>query len=81
MAPVPGVRRAIPMVEGQAFGSSQYNGSGVLVRGVRGEDMGRIEAIAGNLRQGTLENFDDGRRRRDRPPAGGGALRSRSATR
>jgi lipoprotein-releasing system permease protein len=52
------VRRAIPMVEGQAFGSSQYNGSGVLVRGVRGEDMGRIDAIAGNLRQGTLENFD-----------------------
>jgi lipoprotein-releasing system permease protein len=59
VAQVPGVRRAIPMVEGQAFGSSQYNGSGVLVRGVRGEDMGRIDAIAGNLRQGTLENFDD----------------------
>ncbi|HEU4518040.1 MAG TPA: ABC transporter permease, partial [Microvirga sp.] len=58
VAQVPGVRRAIPMVEGQAFGSSQYNGSGVLVRGVRGEDMGRIDAIAGNLRQGTLENFD-----------------------
>src|ERR687898_1074126 len=58
VAQVPGVRRAIPMVEGQAFGSSQYNGSGVLVRGVRGEDMGRIDAISGNLRQGTLENFD-----------------------
>jgi len=58
IAAVPGVRRAIPMVEGQAFGSSQYNGSGVLVRGVRGEDMRRIESIAGNLRQGTLENFD-----------------------
>jgi len=55
---VPGVRRAIPMVEGQAFGSSQYNGSGVLVRGVRGQDMGRITAISENLRQGTLENFD-----------------------
>src|SRR5215212_2939061 len=58
IAAVPGVRRAIPMVEGQAFGSSQYNGSGVLVRGVRGEDMKRIESIAGNIRQGTLENFD-----------------------
>jgi lipoprotein-releasing system permease protein len=46
------------MVEGQAFGSSQYNGSGVLVRGVRGEDMQRIAAVANNLRQGTLENFD-----------------------
>ncbi len=48
------------MVEGQAFGSSQYNGSGVLVRGVRGEDMKRIEAISGNIRQGTLESFDTG---------------------
>src|SRR3954462_13144559 len=58
IAAVPGIRRAIPMVEGQAFGSSQYNGSGVLVRGVRGEDMKRIESIVGNIRQGTLENFD-----------------------
>ena len=58
IAKVAGVRRAIPMVEGQAFGSSQYNGSGVLVRGVRGEDMQRIVAVANNLRQGTLENFD-----------------------
>jgi lipoprotein-releasing system permease protein len=59
IAKVAGVRRAIPMVEGQAFGSSQYNGSGVLVRGVRGEDMMRITAIANNLRQGTLENFEE----------------------
>ena len=58
IAKVAGVRRAIPMVEGQAFGSSQYNGSGVLVRGVRGEDMQRIETVANNLRQGTLEDFD-----------------------
>jgi lipoprotein-releasing system permease protein len=27
---------------------------------VRGEDMKRIESIAGNIRQGTLENFDAG---------------------
>jgi lipoprotein-releasing system permease protein len=53
-----GVRRAIPLVEGQAFASSPYNGSGVLVRGVRGSDMPKIDAIAGNLRQGTLDNFD-----------------------
>jgi lipoprotein-releasing system permease protein len=55
---VAGVRRAIPLVEGQAFASSQYNGSGVLVRGVRGSDITRIGAIAGNLREGTVENFD-----------------------
>ena len=57
---VAGVRRAIPMVEGQAFASSPYQGSGVLVRGVRGSDMPKIQAIAGNLRQGSLDNFEDG---------------------
>jgi lipoprotein-releasing system permease protein len=59
VAKVAGVRRAVPLVEGQAFASGQYgNGSGVLVRGVRGSDIGRIDAVAGNLRQGTVENFD-----------------------
>jgi lipoprotein-releasing system permease protein len=60
IAAVPGVRRAIPLVEGQAFGSSQYNGSGVLVRGIRVEDLQKIEHIAGNLRQGSLDNFSEG---------------------
>src|SRR5918993_1367123 len=60
IAAVPGVRRAIPLVEGQAFGSSQYNGSGVLVRGIRSDDLRKIEHIASNLRQGTLENFSEG---------------------
>ena len=60
IAAAPGVRRAIPLVEGQAFGSSQYNGSGVLVRGIRVEDLQKIEHIAGNLRQGSLENFSEG---------------------
>jgi lipoprotein-releasing system permease protein len=56
---IAGVRRAIPMVEGQAFASSPYQGAGVLVRGVRGSDMPRIESIAGNIRQGTLDGFED----------------------
>ena len=56
----PGVKRAMPLVEGQAFGSSQYGGSGVLVRGVRAEDLRKIDHIAGNIRQGTLEDFDKG---------------------
>jgi lipoprotein-releasing system permease protein len=59
VAKVPGVRRAVPLVEGQAFATGQYpNGSGVLVRGVRGSDIRRIDAVAGNLRQGTVDNFD-----------------------
>jgi lipoprotein-releasing system permease protein len=55
---VANVRRAVPMVEGQAFASSPWQGSGVLVRGVRGEDMLRIPAIVDNIRQGTVTEFD-----------------------
>ncbi len=53
-----GVRRAVPFLEGQAFASSPYGGSGVLVRGVRGADMPKITSVADNLRQGTLAGFD-----------------------
>lgn len=53
-----GIKRAIPLVEGQAFASSPSGGSGVLVRGVRGEDIARIPAIADNVRQGTIQNFE-----------------------
>jgi lipoprotein-releasing system permease protein len=60
LSKVAGVRAAIPLVEGQAFASSPYGGSGVLVRGVRGEDLDKIGAIAKNIRGGTLEGFDEG---------------------
>lgn len=56
---VPGVVRASPMIEGQAFVSSQSGGSGVLVRGLREEDIKRMPSIADNLRQGTLDGFDE----------------------
>ncbi len=55
---IPGIRLAIPMVEGQALASSQYGNSGVLVRGMREADIRSIPFIAGNIRQGTLEGFD-----------------------
>lgn len=60
LSKVAGVRAAIPLVEGQAFASSPYGGSGVLVRGVKGEDLDKIAAISKNVRGGTLEGFDDG---------------------
>ncbi len=58
LAKVYGIRRAIPLVEGQAFASSPSGGSGVLVRGVRAEDIGKIPAISANVRQGSIEGFD-----------------------
>lgn len=55
---VEGVLRASPMIEGQAFASSPSAGSGVLVRGIREGDIKQMPAISGNVKQGTLENFD-----------------------
>ena len=59
LSKVVGIRRAIPFVEGQAFASSPYNGSGVLVRGVRGSDLAKIEPVADNIRQGAIQDFDN----------------------
>ena len=57
---VEGVRLAAPIVEGQALASSPFNASGVLVRGIRSRDLAELPSIANNIRQGTLEGFDQG---------------------
>ncbi len=57
---VAGVKSAIPLVEGQAFASSPYGGSGVLVRGVRAADLDKIATVSKSLKSGTLAGFDDG---------------------
>jgi lipoprotein-releasing system permease protein len=54
-----GVIAAIPLVEGQALASGPAGtGSGVLVRGVRSADLGKIRGVADTVREGTLANFD-----------------------
>ena len=56
---VPGVRYAIPMIEGQVLSTGLTGpGTGALVRGMRGEDLARISLVAGNVRQGSLDGFD-----------------------
>ena len=57
---VQGIRLAAPIVEGQALASSQFNASGVLVRGIRAADLEKLTSISKNIKQGTLEGFDDG---------------------
>jgi lipoprotein-releasing system permease protein len=57
---VPGVKLAMPLVEGQAFASSPYGSSGALVRGIRGEDLQRLPGVAGHITQGSLDGFDSG---------------------
>jgi len=58
---VPGVKYAIPMIDGQTLatgGRSGSAGTGALVKGIRGADLAKIELVAKNIRQGTLEGFD-----------------------
>ena len=55
-----GIRLAVPIVEGQALASSPFNAAGVLVRGIRGQDLAGLTSIANNIKQGTLEGFDQG---------------------
>jgi lipoprotein-releasing system permease protein len=57
---VKGVRMAAPIVEGQALASSPFNAGGVLVRGIRLQDLEKLPSVAKNIKQGTLDGFDDG---------------------
>src|SRR4029077_6773670 len=57
---VQGIRLAAPVVDGQALASSAFNASGVLVRGMRADDLNGLFSISRNIKQGTLENFDEG---------------------
>ena len=54
---VGGVVHAFPIVEGQALASGERAGNGVLVRGMRDEDILRMDAFSQNVKSGTLENF------------------------
>jgi lipoprotein-releasing system permease protein len=60
LSKVPGILLAAPLVEGQALASSPFHASGVLVRGVRVQDLKRLPSIANNIKQGTLDGFDEG---------------------
>jgi lipoprotein-releasing system permease protein len=57
---VPGIRLAMPMVEGQALASSPINATGVLVRGIRGDDLMKLPSVGNNIVQGSLEGYDRG---------------------
>jgi lipoprotein-releasing system permease protein len=60
IAKVPGIKLAAPIVEGQALASSPFNAGGVLVRGIRLQDLEKLPSIAHNIKQGTLKGFDEG---------------------
>jgi lipoprotein-releasing system permease protein len=60
VAKVPGVSLVSPLVEGHALASSPYGSSFALVRGIREADLKRLPGVGANIRQGTLEGFDQG---------------------
>src|SRR5690348_8351186 len=57
---VSGVKMAAPIVEGQALASSPFNAGGVLIRGIRLQDLEKLPSVAKNIKQGSLDGFDEG---------------------
>jgi lipoprotein-releasing system permease protein len=56
---VTGVKYAIPLVDGQVLASGNAGpGTGALVRGIRGEDLGKVTLVANNIKQGNIVGFD-----------------------
>ena len=61
LAAVPGVKMALPLVEGQVLASAQAGGStGALVRGARAEDLTKLKTISGNIKSGDMVGFASG---------------------
>src|SRR3954463_2119022 len=54
VARIDGILLAAPIVEGQALASSPFDAAGVLVRGLRGDDLKKLPSIANKIKQGTL---------------------------
>ena len=57
IASVPGVKSAIPLIEGQAMISSSVQTLGGLVRGLSEEGLKSLPLVADNVRFGTLDGF------------------------
>jgi len=58
---VPGIKMALPLVEGQVLASSRTGGStGALVRGTRAEDLTKLKAVSDNIKSGDMVGFAAG---------------------
>ena len=58
LAALPGVKRVIPLIEGQSMASAPHLAVAGFVRGIREEGLKSLPMIAGNVRSGTLDGFD-----------------------
>jgi lipoprotein-releasing system permease protein len=55
---IPGIRTAVPLIEGQVLVSSNIAGLGGLVRGMNEAGMKSLPLVANNILQGTIDGFD-----------------------
>ena len=55
---IPGIKSAVPLIEGQVLVSSNIAGLGGLVRGMNEEGLRSMPLIANNILQGTIDGFD-----------------------
>ncbi|MEQ1611797.1 MAG: lipoprotein-releasing ABC transporter permease subunit [Hyphomicrobiaceae bacterium] len=55
---IPGIKTAVPLIEGQVLVSSSIAGLGGLVRGMDEEGMRSLPLVANNILQGTIDGFD-----------------------
>ncbi len=60
MKKIEGITSIIPMIEGQVMAAGPNATSGAMVRGMREVDLKSFDAVAGNIRQGSLEGFSSG---------------------
>src|SRR5690242_11978302 len=60
IAEVPGVKAAMPLIEGQVMVSSAVQATGALVRGMTEEGLRSLPLVADNIRYGSLDGFGQG---------------------
>jgi lipoprotein-releasing system permease protein len=58
---VEGIKRVMPLIEGQAMVSTTTLANGALIRGLSEKSLKSLSAISENVRFGSLDNFDDGK--------------------
>ncbi len=66
LAAMPGVKAAMPLIEGQVMVSSAVQATGALVRGMTEEGMRSLPLVSDNIRFGTLDRLRRGLRHRHR---------------
>src|ERR1700752_480372 len=57
---VPGGKLAAPIVDGKDVASVTSGGGAVMVRGIRGQDLNKLAAVADSITAGSLADFDKG---------------------